>query len=951
MNPHQLHTITFLFTDIEGSTKLWEQFPSAMQVALASHDTILRAAITAQQGHIFKTIGDAFCGAFSSPIQAVAAMVAAQTQLVAAEWPEVGSLRVRMALHSGSVEMRDGDYFGPPLNRVARLLAAANGGQMLVSQVVAANLQAVLPAAATLHDLGEHRLKDLIRPERIFQLTHRSLPADFPPLRSLAAFAHNLPIQLTSFIGREREMSEVKSLLPSTRLLTLTGPGGTGKTRLSLQVAAEMLDTFADGVWLVELAPLADPALVVQAVAATLGVREDATRPLLASLADYINTQDLLLILDNCEHVIDAVAQFVAALLQRCPQIHVLVSSRETLGIPGETAVRVPSLALPNLQPPPALAQLAQYEAVRLFIDRAALAQPGWTFSPENASTIAHICVRLDGIPLAIELAAARVKVLQVEQIAARLDDRFRLLTGGSRTALPRQQTLRALIDWSYDLLTDAERTVLRRLAVFVGGWTLEAAEQVCADDALDQAEVLDLLIHLVNKSLVAVEQEGSSETRYRLLETIRQYARDKLLESGETLAVREQHRRWYLQAIERDAYEIGRSDLDNVRAALEWCQDLPAGTEDGLRATTAMAWFWNSRGLLSEGRGWLDMWLNNGVPVPPLVRANGLLVNGILAFRQDVYSRALELNQEALAIGQALEDADVIAQACRGLGDIGRAQANFSQAVRWYEQSIATLEDREPGPALLMPLSNLGITLYHQGLYPKALQLLTRAVAIARLPGDENSSDLLWPLRNLGMVQQALGLLAESRRALEQSVAICRRNGVDGALAYPLNNLGYGYFIAGDYTQAEVFCAEALALFRRVGDRWGVAYSLANLGRVAFASRDVAQAQVFYAESLAIFHDLHAIALLPEAMSGMAGVWAEQGAIQQSVRLCGAAAALLTSIGAQFTPTDQALFERILQHTQARMLPAEWRALWDEGQHTTLERVFEEILHPEAIV
>jgi predicted ATPase/class 3 adenylate cyclase/Tfp pilus assembly protein PilF len=948
VDTHQLRTTTFLFTDIEGSTKLWEQYPSAMQVALASHDEILRSAITTNDGHIFKTIGDAFCAAFTSPAQAVAAMFAAQAQLGAAEWPEVGPLRVRMAVHSGAVELRDDDYFGPPLNRVARLLAAANGGQMLISQAVAEHLRDDLPANTTLHDLGEHRLRDLIRPEQIFQLVRVDLPADFPPLRSLAAFAHNLPMQLTSFIGREREMGQLKALLPSTRLLTLTGPGGTGKTRLALQVAAEMLDTFADGVWLVELAPLTDPALVTQAVAATLGVREDANRPLLASLADYINTQDLLLIMDNCEHVIDAVAQFVEALLRACPRIHVLVSSREALGMSGETAVRVPSLSLPNAQQTPALSQLVQYEAVRLFIDRAALAQPGWTFNRDNASLIAHICVRLDGIPLAIELAAARVKVLRVEQIAARLDDRFRLLTGGSRTALPRQQTLRALIDWSYDLLTEAERTVLRRLAVFVGGWTLEAAEHVCADDTLDQAEVLDLLIHLVNKSLVSVDQEGSSETRYRLLETIRQYARDKLLESGETLAVRERHRRWYLQAIERDVYAIGQSDPDNVRAALEWCQSVPDGTEDGLRATTTMSWFWASRGFLSEGRTWLDIWLNNGQLVSAPVRANGLLVNGNLCFRQDAYSRAIELYTEALAIGQSLEDAQIIAQAYRGLGDIGRAQATFSQAVHWYEQSIATLPEGDP--TLLLAFTNLGITLYHQGHYTEALDRLRQAVVIAQARASQYPRDMVWPLRNLGMILQAMGQDAQAISALEQCVALCRTYGVDSGLGYPLNNLGYGAFIAGDYEQAEAFCDEALALFRRVGDRWGVAYTLANLGRVAFAFNNIAQAQTYYAESLAIFNDLQAIALLAESMSGMAAVWAAQGNPQQAVRLCGAAAALIRRIGAAFTPTDQALFDGLLESTRAQLPPAEWLLLWEEGQNTPLERVFEEILQPEAM-
>jgi predicted ATPase/class 3 adenylate cyclase len=531
-------TVTFLFTDIEGSTRLWERHPEAMRTALARHDALLRQAIESRGGHVFKTVGDAFCAVFSSAPDAARASLDAQRALHAADWDAVGAVRVRMALHTGEADERGGDYFGPALNRVARLLAIGHGGQVLVSSAAEAAIHGALSAEASLRDWGSHRLKDLQEPEHVYQLCAPDLPAEeFPPLRSLQAFANNLPVQATSFIGRERDIAEIQRLLSSARLLTLNGAGGVGKTRLALQAAADLLETYGDGVWLVELAPLADPDLVPQTVAFALGVREEPGRPFTQTLADYLRNKKLLLLLDNCEHLVDACARLADTLLRSCPDLQILATSREALGVPGERTYRLPSLGLPDPARLPPMDVLAQFESVRLFRERAQLHQPAFAVTAANAPALAQVCHRLDGIPLAIELAAARVRSLPVEQIAARLDDRFRLLTGGSRTALPRQQTLRALMDWSYGLLTDGEKTLLRRVSVFSGGWTLEAAETVCAGDGVDDWEILDLLTRLVDKSLIVYE-ERDGEARYRLLETVRQYAQERLQESGERSAV-----------------------------------------------------------------------------------------------------------------------------------------------------------------------------------------------------------------------------------------------------------------------------------------------------------------------------------------------------------------------------------------------------------------------------
>ncbi len=478
-------TVTFLFSDIEGSTQRWERNAQAMEAAFKRQEEIMRSAMENHGGYIYKMIGDAFQVAFSSAPAALAAALEAQRRLSTEPWGEMSAIKVRMALHTGETEERGEDYVGPLLNRVARLMSAGHGGQVLLTRATAGLVQDHLLEGVWLRDLGQQRLKDLERPEHVFQLAAPDIPVDFPALRSPNSHPNNLPVQLTSFIGRDQVLNEVLELLDTTHLLTLTGSGGTGKTRLALHAATGLLSVFPDGVWLVDMAPLSDPELVPQSVASVLGVRDEPGAQLTRRIAEALHHKNLLLIIDNCEHLIQAVADLAEALLHACPDVKLLVTSREALGISGETAYRVPSLSLPpdGAHAPRQAHIAAQYEAVRLFVDRAMTVRPDFALTDANAEAVVQIVRRLDGVPLALELAAARVRALGVEQIAARLDDRFQLLTGGSRTALPRQQTLRALIDWSWDLLSDEEKRLFRRLAVFLGGWTMEAAEAVCKDE------------------------------------------------------------------------------------------------------------------------------------------------------------------------------------------------------------------------------------------------------------------------------------------------------------------------------------------------------------------------------------------------------------------------------------------------------------------------------------
>lgn len=619
---------------------------------------------------------------------------------------------------------------------------------------------------------------------------------------------HNLPLQLTNFVGREREMADVRRLLGTTRLLTLTGTGGCGKTRLALQVAPQVLDEYPDGVWLVDLAALVDPLLVSQTVATTLGLREEPGHPILEMLAKYLRPRRMLLLLDNCEHLLQACGELVDHLLRGCADLSVLAISREALGVAGEVNYRVPSLAAPQPHEHVPPDQLARYEAVRLFLDRASSIRPGFALTEQNAPAIAQVCWRLDGIPLAIELAAARVKILAVEQIAARLDDRFRLLTGGVRTALPRQQTLKAAIDWSYGPLTEVEKKVFRRLAVFAGDCNLESAEEVCAGDGVDQLGVLDALSALSDKSLIVVV-ERPGENRYRLLETIRQYARDRLLESSETEAARDRHLEWFVSLAERVAQELGgfrqvewldrlEADHENLRAALEWA--LAGRFDRGLRLGGSLWLFWRVRGYLAEGRRWLEALLAKALG-PSVARAEALLGLGIIT-------------------------AD--------LGDYALAQARCVASLADFRK----LGDRR---GVGRALRHVGATWLYLGDHERAEPLLDESLAILEEVGDER--DIAWTLRYLGVHQTAQYGFSHGRASFERCLELLRRVGDKHALAWALQHLA-AEAIGQDRSDADLLVEEELAVAREVGDRRAVGASLIQLATLALRRGDLVRAR-----------------------------------------------------------------------------------------------------------
>lgn len=812
--------LTFLFTDIEGSSQLWEKHPQAMARALAQHDALLRVIFGEHGGYVFKTMGDAFCVVFASPLQAASAALAVQRRLGGESWGETGPLRVRMALHSGEAEERDGDYFGRTLNRVARLLAAGHGGQTLFSRATAERVGGQLPQDVSLRDLGERRLKDLNRPERIFQLVAPDLRADFPTLRSLEVLPNNLPAQVTSFIGRASEMVEVKRLLGTTRLLTLTGPGGTGKTRLSLQVAADVLETFSHGVWLVELATVSDGGLVGEAIASAIDIREEAGRPPLDTLINALRGWRLLLVLDNCEHLIASCADIAGTLLRRCPELRILASSREPLSIAGETIWPVPPLDVPEFVRGGETLPMSSFEdleAVQLFVERAAAVRPDFALTPENAQTVARLCWRLDGIALAIELAAARVKVLTPAQILARIDDRFHLLSGGSRNALPRQQTLGALIDWSYDLLSEPERALLRRLAVFVGGRSLEMAEDVCAGEGVERAEVFDLLAALVDKSLLTVEVGRDGETRYTMLESVWDYADEKLAQNGETARYRGRQLDFFTHfAEEAEEPLIGPQQTEwlekvaaqhlNLRFALRWSVEAPGGVERGLRLMSALGRYWEVRSYLAEGR--------------------------------EQYAELFAKLDESVS-------AEVCGEAYMGAGRLAWCQDRDDEAMGYYVKSLEIFERLGRRSEIGLLHAFMGFTERNQGNSDAARAHFEEAQKIGR---EVNSDRIaITSLSGLGSLAADNGDLETARRWKAETLAVCRRAGdkwLVGIISWSLAKVAIAQ---EDHAAARTFLATSITHARELGNKWSIPYAIEAFADIAANEGNAARATRLY--------------------------------------------------------------------------------------------------------
>src|SRR5712692_3407733 len=940
-------TITLLFTDIEGSTLLLQQVGEQYSRVLAQCRQVLRTAFQQSQGYEVDTQGDAFFFAFARATDAVSAAVAAQRALASHAWPKGAAVHVRMGLHTGEPQQTVDGYVGLDVHLAARIMSVGHGGQVLLSQTTRHLVEHHLPAGVSLRDLGEHRLKDLQQKSHLFQLVIDSLLADFPPLLTLDAHPHNLPVQPTPLIGREREVAAVQQLLlrEDVRLLTLTGPGGSGKTRLGLHVAAELSDHFTDGIYFVNLAPISDAELVVPTVAQTLGVKESPTRSMVEQLQAFLQEKLLLLVLDNFEQVVSA-APRLSDLLARCSHLKLLVTSRAVLHLSAEHEFAVPPLSLPDLKHLPDLVTLSQYEAVALFIARAQALKPDFQVSNATAPAVAEICARLDGLPLAIELAAARIKLLPPPALLARLGRRLAVLTSGVRDAPARQQTLRRTIEWSYQLLDADEQRLFRRLSVFVGGCTLQAIEAVCAavDTQPPALLVLDGAASLIDKSLLRQTEQEAAEPRFVMLETIREYGREALEASGEAEVTHRAHAAYYLALAEaaelawnspQQAVWFVRLEKahDNLRAAMNWLLER-GEAEMAFRLGTALWWFWYAQEHMSEGWNKLSRALerSEGVAVP--LRARALWATGSLAGSLGHVERGEVLCQESRALFRENGDTPGMGVATFHLAHIAFARWDLAAARKLFEESLVVLREIGDKTLTAWALGALALVVLYQGEYARVHPLAEQAGEIFREVGD--TSGVAMALMTLARVVFWQGDLARAQTLAEEVLARASETGITSAEALALALQGEITLAQGETTTARLLIEQSHTLWQEVENQGMLAWTLSLLGKVLAAGGDHTAARTAYEESL--LRGLAVVEIAP-TLEGLAVVAAAQGETTWAVRLLAAAAALRDSLGAPLPPVYGADYERCVAAARAKLGEQAFAVMWAEGQSMTWEQ------------
>ena len=898
-------TATFLFTDIERSTEMWERHRDKMPRALERHDTVLRDVIGACGGKVFKEVGDSFHAVFADAARAVEAAMAIQRSLSAESWETPEPIRVRVALHSGDSEQRDGDYFGPTLNRTARILSAGHGGQILLSQSVERLVLDRFPEGAALRDLGERRLKDLDRPERLFQLVADDLEVDFPPLRTLDARPHNLPAQATPLVGRERELKAVRDLVlrQDTRLVTLTGPGGTGKTRLALQVAAEVIDVFRDGVFFVNLTSVREPERLSAAILQAVDVTPESGDDPEAALRKWLARRELLLLLDNFEQIVDA-APRVGDLLREAPRLNVLVTSQAALRIGGEHAFPVGPLELPEsgeLDP----TALASNEAVALFIDRAQSIRPDFQLDEGNADAVASIVRQLDGLPLAIELAASRIQLFAPQALLRRLEQRFDILTSRSRDVPDRHRTLRKAIAWSYDLLEDDEKSLFRRQAVFDGGFALDSAEEICSppDDPLD---VLEGLSSLIDKSLLQQRPTSLGEPRFERLRTVLAFAVECLEASGEADRWRRRHAEHFAELADRmdEAVSAQRDaksrldrlalEVDNIRAALKWAiQNKEADLAVRLCASIPALWF--RTGTLEEGRGWLEGVLGLGGELSEASRARALnLLGRIRQIGGDNSPEVAAAFEESLRLYRRLGDSKGIARALMNLGNLKRRERELDEAEALFQEALEIY-------------AKLGEAFGHGGA-----------------------------LLNLGDLYNARGDRDKARSFFEEAREITRRGGARITYAYSLQYLGTMAVVDGELDCAEELYLESRREFVDLGARPGLAWSFYYLAIVARERGDPERARTLFGEALQGVKELGHMPGVALALIGLAGVERSEGRHRRAVVLLAAAREIHRRASLSTSPVEERSIQEIEDAAREALGEPDLEGAMAEGRELT---------------
>jgi predicted ATPase/class 3 adenylate cyclase len=950
-------TVTFLFTDIEGSTRLWERDPAAMRAAAARHDALLREAVAARGGVLYKHVGDAIQAAFADPVNAVAAVVAAQRALAAEPWPETGPIHVRMALHLGEATPNAaGDYHQvPSLNRLSRLMATGFGGQVLLSEAVRRRVDERLPDGVTLLDLGRHRLRDLLEPERISQLVIEGLPATFPPLKSLEGFPTNLPRQPNALVGRADEVAELTALVtnPDAPLVTLVGTGGAGKTRLALQTGAEALDAFPDGVWFVKLGDIADADLVLPAIAASLGLREGGGFTLDQQIADYLGSRTLLLILDNLEQLPNDASAVIGDLIAACPDLTVLATSRRPLKLQAERLYSVAPLPAPSATGRlPSLETLGQIEAVDLFVQRARASDPGFALTEANAAAVAAICHRLDGLPLALELAAARAPGLPPDELLAELDRRFDLLTDGSRDLHPHQQALETTIAWSYDLLGSDAQAVFRRLSVFAGGFTREAMEKVVTAAGPAGRYLLGTVLDLVANSLLRPVPDASP-VRYDALESLRAFGRERLDDAGETEATAKAHADFFLVLAREAAPHLNGPEqgtwLDrlegedgNFRAGLDWAA--AAGADETALGMVETLWrYWHARGHLSEGRRRVEETIRRfdtasegeGSPKLPIAA-------GTLARAHGDYPTAATWFTTALERARAGDDLGSEAAALNNLGSVALSQGDHRRAGELFARSLDASRSLRDGPREAAALSNLGAVAHYLGEIDKAEASYEAALAIWEERDDRRRAALL--LCNLTLLLAPIPERRTSAKALgERCLTKSRALKFPTGIAAALTGLGLIAEGEGDLPQAARYHEESAAVCRESEDRGGLARALGNLSLIVADLGDVRRAAALARESLQLFADLGDEEGVATTLEMLASVVRAAGESHLAARLHGAAASRWTELAIPLPMALAPRHETGATNLRATLGGAGFDAQWESGRSLGIDDALRE--------
>ncbi|MFI5340262.1 MAG: tetratricopeptide repeat protein [Candidatus Methylomirabilales bacterium] len=985
-------TVTFLFSDIEGSTRLLQELGDRYADVLMEQRRLLRSAFKQRGGREIDTAGDAFFVVFDRARDAVAAAVAAQRSLAEYPWPKGEAVRVRMGLHTGEPTFSAGSYIGLDVHRAARICAAGHGSQILLSQGTCELIQHSLPEGASLRDLGRHQLKDLQHAERLFQVIVPGLPSEFPPLRTRMGPPNNLPAQPNELIGRDEEVETVRQLLlrERVRAVTLTGAGGTGKTRLALQIASNLTNEFPDGVYFVTLASISDPNLLASSIAVALGIRENAARPVLESVMEALQHKHMLLVLDNFEQIV-AAATVVVDLLATCPGLKVLVTSRIVLHLSGEHEYQVPPLKLPEIGRLPGTESLERYSAIALFLERARAVKPGFTLSNENAPAVAGICAHLDGLPLAIELAAARIKLLSPQAMLDRLGSRLDFLKGGARDLPARHQTLRQAIAWSYDLLTEDEKGFFRRLAVFTRGCTLEAVEAVCGADGGLGMDALDGVATLVDKSLLRQEEGPGEEPRFVMLETIRDYGLESLKAAADWEFARRAHAAYFLALAEQAEAELTgpRQSLwldrlerehDNLRAALSWAEE-QGETEIVLRLGGALWRFWLVRGHMREGRQRLERLLAlPGAEARTSARAKGLHGLGTIVLEISDFAQARPFLDESLSTWRELGDKKGTAAALNTLGWLASQIGDLATARSLSEEALWRNRELGEKRGIAVALNNLGAVALHQSEYAAAISLYEESLALRREIGDRrgfayvqvwlawvhvqrgdyaratsilegalavlrelNDKQIIsWALAHQGLLAYDLGENDRAQVLLEESLALGREVGNKLIIAYVLSYLGAVLHGQGNVVLAKTLLEEGVSLSRVMGNAWVFAPAVHSRGSLARAQGDLDRAAALYRESLELWSKMGTRRGIADCLEGFAGLALAQGNPARAVRLSAAAEAIRQAIGAPRPPRKIAEYEQGLATLRRELGEERFAIAWAEGQAMTLERACE---------